>query len=85
MKTSTKLIGFVAFGLVAFFLYKSNKENEGKSEAPTIQGLNVDLKPDVLIDSILPHLNFVPNHYKPHVGHGVKRFIAGYMAEKNVK
>lgn len=78
MEKSTKIIGVVAFGLMAYFLFKSKDENE--NSAP-IEGLNISVNPDKIVDSLMPFID-MPPQYKGTLQRGLKRAINGYMAGK---
>lgn len=79
MDRITKYIGYIAFGSMAYFLYRSMKS--GKDHKSPIEGLNLEVNPEKIIDSVLPWAP-IPNNYRGPVGNSLKKFINGYVAEK---
>lgn len=81
MDNNTKLLGYILAGGVAYFMYRVYKSG-GEEEAAPIEGLNIDINPTKLVDSITPWIP-VADELKPIANKGAKHLINGFMMSKN--
>lgn len=54
---STKILGAIAFASTVLFMLKSRKNNESTK----IEGLNIDIDPEKMVDNIKPYITDDPN------------------------
>lgn len=61
------------------YLYLASQDDD----ATNIEGLNIDVKPDVLIDSAVG-LSRIPSQYKNGVANASKRLVSGFLAGRGI-
>ena len=74
MKDKTKIIGLLGIGVVGLYLYKT-KDKDVKNHQ--IEGLNININPEKLLDSGLALLDGNP-YLKQQVATSLKGFMKGY-------
>ena len=79
MEKSTKILGALALISTLSFLYKSSREN-GENVNSQIEGLNVDINTDKIIDSSINKLKANPR--TKQVASGIAKHIVSGIIDK---
>jgi hypothetical protein len=77
--SSTFFLGILAAVSTVGFLYKFSKEKDTKMN-DTLQGLNIEINPSMLIDSLKPIvMQNVKPEYREALSTATKNLVNGYM------
>ena len=73
----------MAFGLLSYFIHRANNETD-QDFSSEFDGLNLDINPDKLIDSVLKNAEMPPK-MKNFLSHGIKQIIFDQIAKTDDK
>jgi hypothetical protein len=78
MKDKTKIIGLLGVGVVGYYFYMTRDKDVATHR---IEGLNINVNPEKLLDSGLALLDGNP-YLKQQVSTSLKGFLKGYLNKK---
>lgn len=78
MQDKNKLLGLLGLGVIGLYLYKTKDKDVSDHK---IEGLNIDINPERLVDSGLALLGGNP-YLKQQISTSLKGFMKGYLNGK---
>jgi hypothetical protein len=81
---STLLLGILAAASTVGFMYKYSREKNSTMNG-AIQGLNIEINPSILIDSMKPIiLQNIKPEYREAVATATKNLVNGYLNRERI-
>lgn len=74
------ILGISCIACGVGYLYYSKKDGDGGID--NLKGLDINVNPDVLVDSAVRLTNRIPEQYKDGVSHYSKKLVSGLMGRK---